>query len=91
MIELIPNPQERRDGVIRDHVLELLENLHRRIRRVERGLGISEKEAGEFERRCEAIRQSMEEGTLSTAILALGQSAHPPVQTTAGIPTTGAS
>ena len=60
MTEMIPTPQEKRDGVIRDHVLELLENLHGRIGRLERGFLLSEEEAREFERVFERMRR--EEG-----------------------------
>ena len=35
LTEFIPSPQEKREGLIRDHVLGLLENLHRRIERLE--------------------------------------------------------
>ena len=62
MTEMIPNPQERRDGVIRDHVLELLENLHGRIGRIERRLFICEDEAVEFERVFVRIRGEEVEG-----------------------------
>ena len=30
LTEFIPTPQEKRDGLIRDHALGLLENLHQR-------------------------------------------------------------
>ena len=36
MTEFIPSPTEKRDGIIHDHTLELLENLHRRLERIER-------------------------------------------------------
>ncbi len=35
MTEFIPSPQEKREGLIRDHVLELLENLHKRLSHLE--------------------------------------------------------
>lgn len=35
MIEFIPSPSEKRDGVIRNHVLDLLSNLDARLRRIE--------------------------------------------------------
>ncbi len=35
MTEFIPSPAEKRDGVIRNHVLNLLANLDARIRRIE--------------------------------------------------------
>jgi transposase len=36
LTEFIPSPREKREGLIRDHVLELVENLNRRIERLER-------------------------------------------------------
>jgi hypothetical protein len=36
LTEFIPSPREKREGLIRDHVLGLLENLHRRIEHLER-------------------------------------------------------
>ena len=36
LTEFIPSPQEKRDGLIRDHALGLLENLHQRLARLER-------------------------------------------------------
>lgn len=33
LTEFIPTPQENRDGLIRDHALVLLENLHQRLAR----------------------------------------------------------
>ena len=35
MTEFIPSPTEKRDGVIRNHVLDLLANLDERLRRIE--------------------------------------------------------
>lgn len=35
MTEFIPSPSEKRDGVIRNHVLDLLANLDARLRRIE--------------------------------------------------------
>jgi hypothetical protein len=40
MTEFIPSPSEKRDGVIRNHVLELLANLDARIRRIEEAVGL---------------------------------------------------
>jgi len=40
MIEFIPSPSEKRDGVIRNHVLGLLVNLDARIRRIEEAVGL---------------------------------------------------
>ena len=40
MTEFIPSPSEKRDGVIRNHVLDLLANLDARLRRIEEALGL---------------------------------------------------
>ena len=41
MTEFIPSPSEKRDGVIRNHVLDLLANLDARLRRLEHAAGMS--------------------------------------------------
>ena len=48
MTEFIPSPSEKRDGIIRNHVLDLLTNLDARIRQLERAAGISPDLADEF-------------------------------------------
>ena len=40
MTEFIPSPSEKRDGVIRNHVLDLLVNLDERLRRIEHAAGL---------------------------------------------------
>lgn len=40
MTEFIPSPSEKRDGVIRNHVLDLLANLDERLRRIEEAAGL---------------------------------------------------
>ncbi|MHB1461990.1 MAG: VrlD [Armatimonadota bacterium] len=54
MTELIPSPSEKRDGAIRNHVLDLLANLDERIRRIEEAVrmsvGLAEEFAGVMER-----------------------------------------
>lgn len=40
MTEFIPSPSEKRDGVIRNHVLDLLVNLDERLRRIEEVSGL---------------------------------------------------
>jgi len=40
MTEFIPSPSEKRDGVIRNHVLDLLADLDARIRRIEEAVGL---------------------------------------------------
>ena len=51
MTEFIPSPQEKRDGIIRDHTLSLLENLHRRLERIELLGGLPQEES----RQCWAL------------------------------------
>jgi hypothetical protein len=41
MTEFIPSPSEKRDGVIRNHVLDMLANLDARIRRIEDAAGLT--------------------------------------------------
>lgn len=48
MTEFIPSPQEKRDGLIRDHALGLLENLHQRLVRLERASKLPVDEAEAF-------------------------------------------
>lgn len=48
MTEFIPSPSEKRDGVIRNHALDLLVNLDARIRQLEHATGISPDLADEF-------------------------------------------
>ncbi len=48
MTEFIPSPSEKRDGVIRNHVLDLLANLDERLQRIERATGVSSNLADEF-------------------------------------------
>lgn len=40
MTEFIPSPKEKRDGVIRNHVLDLLANLDQRLRGIEEAAGL---------------------------------------------------
>lgn len=48
MTEFIPSPSEKRDGVIRNHVLDLLANLDARLRQLEHAAGISPDLASQF-------------------------------------------
>ena len=48
LTEFIPTPQEKRDGLIRDHALGLLENLHQRLARLERASKLPAAEAEAF-------------------------------------------
>ena len=40
MTEFIPSPQEKREGLVRDHSFNLIENLHQRLYRLETELGL---------------------------------------------------
>ena len=57
LTELIPSPQEKREGVLRDHALDLLANLDARLGRIEAHLGLSAEEAGEFRALMDRIRR----------------------------------
>ncbi len=57
LTELIPSPQEKREGVLRDHALDLLANLDARLGRIEAHLGLSAEEAGEFRALMDHIRR----------------------------------
>ncbi len=57
MTEMIPTPLEKREAVVRDHVILLLENLQGRIGRLERAFFLSTAEAREFELVIEQIRR----------------------------------
>lgn len=48
MTEFIPSPSEKRDGVIRNHVLDLLANLDARLRKIEAADGLPGDLADEF-------------------------------------------
>ena len=48
MTEFIPSPTEKRDDVIRNHVLDLLANLDERLRRIEEAAGLPGDLADEF-------------------------------------------
>lgn len=50
LTEFIPTPQEKRDGLIRDHTLHLLQNLHQRLELIEHSLDLSARLADEFRR-----------------------------------------
>ena len=48
LTEFIPSPREKREGLIRDHVLGLMENLHYRIEQLERKAGLPAEKAEAF-------------------------------------------
>lgn len=45
MTEFIPSPQEKREGLVRDHSFNLIENLHNRLSRLEEEFGLPLDEA----------------------------------------------
>ncbi len=57
MTEFIPSPSEKRDGVIRNHVLDLLANLDERLRRIEGAVALPTDLAEEFALAMNRIRQ----------------------------------
>ena len=61
LTELIPSPQEKREGLLRDHALDLLANLDARLGRIEAHLGLSAEEAGEFRALMDRIRREESE------------------------------
>ncbi len=61
LTEYIPTPQEKRDGLIRDHVLALLQNLHERICLIERHLSLPVFLADDFDRLWEQIEREESE------------------------------
>ena len=48
LTEFIPSPQEKREGILRDHTLRMLENLDARLKRIEEELGLPPNEANAF-------------------------------------------
>jgi len=48
LTEFIPSPREKREGVIRDHALDLMANLDARLRRIETELDLPTEEASAF-------------------------------------------
>ena len=56
MTEYIPSPKERRTALVRDHFAELAELLHKRLTRIEEGLGSPDTEARSCETLLDRIR-----------------------------------
>ena len=74
LTEFIPSPREKREGLIRDHVLELLENLHRRIELLEREAGFPDKEAEAFNSMFQRIKNDENRNLLLHTNLVTGGS-----------------
>jgi hypothetical protein len=73
LTEFIPSPQEKRDGVLRDHTLELLANLDARMRRIEERHGISPNDAEEFAGLMARIRrEEIEAGRINRELMDAG-------------------
>ena len=61
LTELIPSPREKREGVLRDHALDLLANLDARLRGIEGELGLSSEDAEAFRTVMARIRREESE------------------------------
>ena len=73
LTEFIPSPQEKRDGVLRDHSLELLANLDARMRRIEERHGISPDAAEAFAELMARIkREEIEAGRINRELMDAG-------------------
>ncbi len=73
MTEFIPTPQEKRDGVIRDHALGLIEELHKRVKRIEEAFGLPLEEASRFDDLLDRIgREERQASELNRKIMELG-------------------
>ncbi len=57
MTEFIPSPQEKREGLVRDHSFNLIGNLHHRLSRLEEELGLPLDEA----EACSAFLEKMKQ------------------------------
>jgi len=73
LTEFIPSPQDKRDGVLRDHTLELLANLDARMRRIEERHGISPDAAEMFAGLMARIeREEIEAGRINRELMDAG-------------------
>ena len=73
LTEFIPSPQEKRDGVLRDHTLDLLANLDARMRRIEERHGISPDAAEAFAGLMVRItREEIEAGRINRELMDAG-------------------
>jgi len=64
LTEFIPSPREKREGVIRDHALDLLANLGARLQRMEKALNLPAEEAAAFAEIMKRIRREETETRL---------------------------
>lgn len=56
MVEFIPNPQEKREALVRDHSLQLQMILHQRLSLIEDALGLDQG----LKETCEGLFKSIE-------------------------------
>ena len=73
LTEFIPSPQEKREGILRDHTLDLLANLDARMRRIEERHGISMDAAEAFTDLMALIRrEEIEAGRINRELMDAG-------------------
>ncbi|VBB41634.1 hypothetical protein TRIP_B120069 [uncultured Desulfatiglans sp.] len=73
LTEFIPSPQEKREGILRDHTLDLLANLDARMRRIEELHGIEPEAAEAFSELMALIRrQEIEAGRINRELMDAG-------------------
>ncbi len=63
MTEFIPSPQEKREGLVRDHSFNLIENLHNRLQRLETELGLPLEDAEACSAFLEKLKQDESRNT----------------------------
>ena len=73
LTEFIPSPQEKREGILRDHTLDLLANLDTRMRRIEERHGIALDAAEAFAGLMVRIRrEEIEAGRINRELMDAG-------------------
>ena len=73
LTEFIPSPQEKREGILRDHTLDLLANLDARMRRIEELHGIEPDAAEAFSELMALIRrEEIEAGRINRELMDAG-------------------
>ncbi len=73
LTEFIPSPQEKREGILRDHTLDLLANLDARMRRIEERHGIAPDAADAFSELMARIRrEEVEAGRINRELMDAG-------------------
>ena len=73
LTEFIPSPQEKREGILRDHTLDLFANLDARMRRMEELHGIEPEAAEVFSELMALIRrEEIEAGRINRELMDAG-------------------